>query len=165
MDKKCYIVVATFATGLPTDGTTYEVFDNERAALDLIMSKGEEFAPLSVYGGWECHEEWTEDQKDKLGFEYYTYVGNILEKSISYKIVEGTRKTEDIMLQYYIYSKELNMYVGNDNKLTENEGEALLYDNIGEAMDCAARAMNSGNIFHVYSIVKGGNDHAATLST
>lgn len=89
MYKKCYIVVATFATGSQTDGTTYEVFDNERAALDFIMLKGEEFAALSEYGGWGCHEGWTGDQKDKLEFEYYTHEGNTLEKSISYKMVEG----------------------------------------------------------------------------
>lgn len=57
-----------------------------------------------------------------------------------------------IMEKYIVYSRELDMYVGEGNALTENEDEAKAFERIGDAMRCASEAMNSGNIFHVFSL-------------
>lgn len=57
-----------------------------------------------------------------------------------------------IMEKYIVYSRELDMYVGEGNTLTENENEAKAFERIGDAMRCASEAMNSGNIFHVFSL-------------
>lgn len=56
------------------------------------------------------------------------------------------------MEKYVVYSRELGMYVGEGYTLTENEAEAKTFDTIGEAMRCASDSMNSGDIFHVYSV-------------
>lgn len=56
------------------------------------------------------------------------------------------------MDKYEVYSRELGMWISKDNKLTENESEAMLYDTIGEAMKRAALANWSGNVFRVFSV-------------
>ena len=53
---------------------------------------------------------------------------------------------------FQVYSRELGMYIGNDEYLTEDEEKAKIYDNIGEAMERAAMAMNLGNVFRVFVI-------------
>lgn len=44
------------------------------------------------------------------------------------------------------------MYVGEGHTLTENEEEAFIFDNVGDAMRCAAEASNSGNVFRIYML-------------
>lgn len=87
--KDLYIVVHIIATNSQHDGVTYEVFDDEKSAFDYIIDMGEHYAVLSEIGGWECHEEWTDDGKNKLEFEYYTTKDARIDKSVSCKLEIG----------------------------------------------------------------------------
>ena len=69
--KKGWLVVLTIATNQYTDGKYNHVFETREDACDYIVELGEEYAALSEYGGWECKEDWSDDQRDKVAFEYY----------------------------------------------------------------------------------------------
>lgn len=55
-------------------------------------------------------------------------------------------------MEYIVYSKELDKYVGQDNRLVGSLDDALRYKKMGDAMRMAVAAMGSGKTFRVHSI-------------